>query len=239
MPPRPLDEEEFKELVQPLIGLEISRPWKGYGTTIFLELGALTTKSYRRRDGSLHDSKRGEAGIAPYYDWRIESSTEILHGASGNLPGILKALELLRGKKIEAIGFTSGLPELQVKLSDGLCLRTLGMFAGDPAWAIRLPDGRWLAVDAGQVVVEKSYPSAAGSEAKAKRKEAPIATETLEERWGVPRIEPAPGNCDKCHFFVHLDSDFNLYDHGCCCCAEGPFEGQVVNIRSGCPQFRE
>ena len=36
-----LSSEAFQELVQPLIGLTVSLPWKGYGSAIFLELGAL------------------------------------------------------------------------------------------------------------------------------------------------------------------------------------------------------
>ncbi len=233
---RALDEGEFQELVQPLIGLDISHPRRNVGSSVFLELGALTQTFHPRTGRRLND--RGEACIVPFHHWRIETATEVLHGTSGNLPRVLRALEFLRGKKIEAIGFTGGLPELVVKLSGGLFLRTLDMFAGDPAWAIKLPDGHWLAVDAGQLVLEEGYPWTPSEEDWAEREEEIVAGKTLAKRWGIPRIEPSPGDCSRCHFFARLNADFALFNYGCCCCVDGPFQGRVIHSRSGCPGFQ-
>ena len=57
-------------------------------------------------------------------------------------------------------------------------------------------------------------------------------------RWGTPIIEPTPGACDDCAFFVPLDGEGHLLDYGACMAESGPFDGRIVRGDSGCPSFR-
>ena len=65
--------EEFHAMVQPLVGLTVALPWKGYGSTIFLELGQLSPLESKRQ----HHNK-GEACISVEWDWRVENGTTVL-----------------------------------------------------------------------------------------------------------------------------------------------------------------
>jgi hypothetical protein len=195
--PVPLTAEEFDDLARPLIGLEVSLPWKGYGTAIFLELGTLTPTSYHRRDGSRsHD--RGQACIGIEWDWRVETRTEVAY--------------------MTFLSITKGIPELRMAFSNGYRLRTMAMTCGDPRWRIRLPDERWLRAEEGLV-----HLGLGEAEGLSEEEEAVAATaEATAARWGTPRLEPAPGNCRECRFFVRLDGDFSLLSYGCCTAQEGP-----------------
>ena len=55
--------DEFQALIAPLLGMPISHPWKGYGSAIFLELGALDEAK---------NNSNGEACICVEWDWRVE-----------------------------------------------------------------------------------------------------------------------------------------------------------------------
>lgn len=43
---------EANHLLQPLAGLPVSLPWKGYGSAIFLELGEMAPLQHARRRGA-------------------------------------------------------------------------------------------------------------------------------------------------------------------------------------------
>ncbi|WP_035612695.1 DUF3027 domain-containing protein [Haloferula sp. BvORR071] len=222
-------EEEFEALVRPLIGLEVSLLWKGYGTAIFLELGVLGPPSRPGGRGN------GEACIAIEEDWRVETQRAVAFGSSDSRGEIAAGIASLQGSLMTAISFAGRIRELLVEFSNGQGLRTMVMTRRDPEWSIRLPDGRWLGVEAGRITLDHGEAKGLSSVETTVSEGA----DAIAARWGIPRLEPAPGKCRDCRSFVHLDGDFALLDYGCCTATGGPFDGKVVHIRSGCPEFSQ
>jgi hypothetical protein len=132
---KPLTAEEFDDLVRPVVGLEVSRTWKGHGTAIFLELGALTpTPSVRGR-------------------YRDKGEAKVACGSASDREEIEAGIATLLGKTIRSIAVVGTIPELRVEFSDGRCLQSMVLFDDDPQWALFLPDGRWLSANAGSLGV--------------------------------------------------------------------------------------
>jgi hypothetical protein len=64
----------FAELTRPLVGLPVSHSWRGYGSAIFLELGALRSAGKGRE-------RRGKATVMLQWSWRVESARAIRLGS--------------------------------------------------------------------------------------------------------------------------------------------------------------
>lgn len=222
---KPID--SFVELVQPLIGLPVALPWKGYGSTIFLELGQLLTlESKRGRD------QRGQACIWVDWDWRVESGTSILYGSSCSRPEINKGIATLKDARIESLSLAGEVPELVIHFSNGHCLRSMCMVKGGPQWTIRLEENVRMSIEGGKLIVGD------GTSGFTEQEDEPFALEKKTAlRWGVPRAEPTGGQCRDCAWFVYIDGDANLLDYGVCAESASPFDGRVVNVTSGCASF--
>lgn len=208
--------------------MPVSNPWIGYGTPLFLDLGKLT--AYTMRDREL---EQGEASIQIIGDWRIERQDEIVGGASCTRPKMESQAASLKGLSIASIIVAGAPPELTVTLDNGVRVRSMELTPGDPQWGIRLRDGTYLSCDYGKLISgEGSRPLMTDEE-----KEVSEWTEATAKRWGKPTVEPASGNCWNCGFCVRIDGDFSLLDYGVCANADGPLDGRVVNVKSGCPVF--
>ena len=72
---------EFDELVGPLVGMPVSRPWRGNGTALFLDLGEI-------RPAEDTGYRWGQACVQLEWDWRIESD-EKAPGVGGGLISFL------------------------------------------------------------------------------------------------------------------------------------------------------
>jgi len=219
--------EEFQRLVQPLIGLPVSLPWKGYGSAIFLELGVLTAPKSPRLSKS-----NGEAGINVYWDWRVEFETKIAFGSSDSGPMIAEGISGLQGEKVESLAVEGQVPELVVGFSAGLHLRSMRMGRGQPQWAILLPDGNYVGARKGQLYVGKGTMEISQEEADAYN----LATLTV-KRWGDAISEPKKGSCRDCNSFVRIDGHGAFLDYGVCVSESSPFDGRAVSGGSGCPSF--
>lgn len=225
-----LSNENFIQIVQPLLGLTISLPWKGYGTAIFLELGVLAPPEPHRRYNV------GEACIYVAWDWRVEAENAVLYGSSNSRPKIEAGILSLRGTAIQAISIVGPIPELVVQFSNGHCLRSMIMVTGDPEWFIRLQDGRFVTTMGGDLLIGNG--SESSSRPVTEEEAAVIAlTERIADRWGAPSVEPKRGSCAHCIFFIRLDGEGSLLSYGCCATETGPFDGRVVERSSGCPAF--
>lgn len=218
---------EFQTLVQPLIGLTVALPWKGYGSAIFLELGELSPLESKRQ----HHGK-GQACISVEWDWRAESSSSILYGSSNNRPKIKRGIATLVGAAIQDISLVGPVPEIVVRFSNGHCLRSMVMAAGHPEWSIKLPGGRWLYAKAGDLMVGEGTSNVTEEEQKVFD-----LAESTAGRWGIPSAGPAQGSCINCDWFVFLDGDGQLLDYGACTSSESSMDGRVVNRDSGCSFF--
>jgi hypothetical protein len=219
---------EVQMLINPLIGLTVSLPWKGYGSAIFFELGRLAPlESPRQRHNN------GEACISVEWDWRVESHASVLYGSSNSGPKIEEGIAGLQGTTIQGLSVVGTIPEIVVKFSNGLSLRSMVMVTGHPEWSIRLPDGRWLFSRNGELFAGK------GESCTTEQEEAAFASaERTANRWGVPIAEPKAGSCAGCSSFVRIDGNGHLLDYGVCTSAFSPFDGRAVNRTSGCPLFK-
>jgi hypothetical protein len=222
-----LSYEAFQQLVQPLIGLPVSLPWKGYGSAIFLELGSLAPLE----SPSQHYNE-GEACISVEWDWRVEARSAVAYGSSNSGPKIEAGIQSLRGETVQALTAVGPVPELVVQFSNGDRLRTMVMHAGNPKWSIKLQDGRYIDAKKGYFLVGTGAPSTSAEE-----KAVFARAERTAARWGAPSVEPKRGSCADCAFFVRLDGEGRLLDYGGCSAEGGPLDGRVVRRNSGCPAF--
>lgn len=115
--------ENLEIIRKDLIGLPVTLPWKGHGSTIFIELGKLVPFSYKDRERY----KRGEACISISWDWRVERGHEILFGSSNRGTKIEQGIQLFKNQIIEEVDITGTVLELEVKLSGGFLLRSMCM----------------------------------------------------------------------------------------------------------------
>lgn len=222
-----LSSKEFEELAAPLVGLKVSLAWKGYGSAVFLELGALAPLESRRQQHN-----RGQACISVEWDWRVESEVAVLYGSSNSRPEIDAGIRSLQGANIEAVTVIGQVPELVIQFSNGHFLKSMVMVSGDPEWSIKLPDGRWVYARRGKLVIgDGTSPVSKGEVVAFALAKATAA------RWGVPRAEPMSGKCSACASFIPIDGEGHLLDYGCCAANGGPLDGRVVERSSGCPSF--
>ena len=143
--------EQFRALTRPLVGLPISHAWRGFGSAIFLELGALTTTT--RTDpkrGEVVDTD-GEVTLMLEWSWRVESPGAIQFGSWSTNPRITHGVAALEGHTILDVALEGRLPELVLTLDGKRWLHTFMTAEGQPRWAIRLEDGAWLGFHRGQL----------------------------------------------------------------------------------------
>lgn len=138
----------------PLIGLPVAHSWRGYGSAIFLEFGALTAQT-RMNGTPAHP--QGEMGLMIQWSWRIEGRRSILCGSWSDEARWPRALAWLTRGRVERVATFGRLPELDLTLSTGLHVVTLMTATRDPAWTLFDRRGalcRWLRVRSGRLLVE-------------------------------------------------------------------------------------
>ena len=216
---------EFQKLIAPLIGMTISHPWKGYGSTIFLELGALT-------EG--RNNPKGDACITVEDDWRVENDQSIVFGSSESASEISRSLPSIAGLKIRDIFVDGAPPEICVHLTNGNRLRTMAAAPGDPQWSIRMPDGQWLYCRAGELLLDDG---SGGHETKASETTAMDHAKSTAQRWSKSEGAREANACRDCRYFVWLDGDYFLLDYGVCTNAASTNDGRALNCGCGCAEF--
>lgn len=219
--------EAFQTMVQPLIGLSISRPCKGYGSAVFLELGQLTSRPSVR---TIHVS--GEASISIYWDWRIEADKQILFGSSNSGPEIVDGIQDLLGETIEQIQVAGTIPEIEVHISNGYRLRSMAMVTGHPDWNIKLPGNIRLYPEAGTIWQGERIRSLTPERSKIF-----AHAEKTAKRWGIPAAGPFLGQCRACQWYRRIDGEAYLLDYGVCTSSDSPLDGKVVYCQGGCAHY--
>ncbi|MDB2687326.1 hypothetical protein N9Y42_08950 [Mariniblastus sp.] len=217
---------DFTKIIQPLIGKPIAHAWKGYGSAIFFEIGELKVEKGQ-------NNASGEHRIAIEWNWRVELGGTVLFGSSNTSPIISDRITELIGAEITSITKYGDIPELLVHLSTGHRIRTAIMVTGDPEWSIRVAGRDWLHVVDG---VLTHGPAIANLTLD--KTDVFIAESRIADRWGCPQLDPVLGNCIKCDCFIRLNGHGSLLDYGACTAPDSPFDGRIVNTRSGCPQFK-
>lgn len=142
---------QFHALTRPLIGMPVSHTWRGAGSAIFLELGALTTftRTFRKRGEVTF--VEGEVKLMLEWSWRVESPGAIQFGSWSENPRITRGVASLEGHTILEVELAGRLPELVLTLDGKRWLHTFMTAERQPAWAIRLQDGAWLGVNRGHL----------------------------------------------------------------------------------------
>jgi hypothetical protein len=147
----PFQAEEFEPLTRCFIGLEISRPWRGIGSALFVEVGPLI-QAYERTS-----HKKAERGLDFGYSWRVEAQRSAVFGSFSNDQKINRGIDALKEFTILDIKVTGRLPELYVQLSNDRWIHSFATTEGQPEWTIFLNDRSWLTVKRGRIVREKNY----------------------------------------------------------------------------------
>jgi len=124
---------DFSAFTSPLIGLQVSRVWQGYGSAIFLEFGNVQPR--RRRDGSPRGS-RGEWKLMIEWSWRIEGKRRIRCGSWSDGARWPRAFARMQGARVTSVSLFGRLPEISLSLSNRLHLLSMMTAEGDPVWAL-------------------------------------------------------------------------------------------------------
>jgi hypothetical protein len=141
---------EFHESTRCLVGLPITKPWRGYGSALFLELGRLSAERIEKRRELF-----GAASVAIEWSWRVERQRSVAFGSWSSERLMNTGIAGLKGRRVEEIVLVGRLPEISVRLSGGLWLNSFMTAEGKPEWGVRLLDGSWLFYEAGRIVREK------------------------------------------------------------------------------------
>ena len=124
---------DFESFSSSLIGLPVSRVWQGYGSAIFLEFGDVQPR--RRRDGS-PGNPRGQWTLMIEWSWRIEGKKKIWCGSWSDGARWPRVFSRLQGAKVVSASLFGRLPEIVLRLSNGLSVVSMMTAEGDPAWGL-------------------------------------------------------------------------------------------------------
>ena len=146
--------DRFRELVEPLLGLKLSKAQRGYGSALVLDFGKLRREPAlpRPRTATPTARLRGEASVLIEWSWRVERARSIEAGSWSTEAGINACVAGLAGHRLTAIDVAGRLPELVLGLSDGRRVQSFMTAPGQPEWALFLLDGSWVCVERGRLV---------------------------------------------------------------------------------------
>lgn len=145
---------QFTEFARPILGLPVSRAWRGHGSALFLEFGRLrhlpAVRTAKGRHKPTH--RKGEAGAMIEWSWRVERARSIEVGSWSTEQRLDAGISRLIGPRVADVSVTGRLPELLVGLSDGRWVHSFMTAEGQPSWTVFLPDGSWLTVERGMLI---------------------------------------------------------------------------------------
>lgn len=136
-------------LCRGLVGLPISRAWRGYGSALFLDLGDLLPVE---PSPTADPRERGEASITVEWSWRVERARSIEVGSWSTEARIDTGVARLAGPRVIALSVEGRLPELVFSLSDRRWVRSFMTAEGQAQWTVFLLDKCWLTVERGCIV---------------------------------------------------------------------------------------
>lgn len=152
-----ITKEQFHNLTRSLIGLPVSKTWRGVGSAIFFELGKLTEEQRQHKDGTTRISHRGEAGVMLEWSWRVERPKSVLFGSWSGDKEITNKLLKLQHLVVVDITVEGRLPELVIQLSDGHWIHSFTTVDGQPQWCLFLSRDKssrqWVTSEIGKLVL--------------------------------------------------------------------------------------
>lgn len=114
-------------------GLAVAHVWRGHGSALFVELGALTPTT--RRDGSPGEPQ-GKIGLMIEWSWRIEDGRSIICGSWGDEDLWPPTFARLLGRTVQNLSVFGRLPEVVLSLAGDLHVTSFMTAEGDPAWTL-------------------------------------------------------------------------------------------------------
>ncbi|TXN28458.1 hypothetical protein FV220_08560 [Methylobacterium sp. WL19] len=114
-------------------GLAVAHVWRGHGSALFVELGALTSTT--RRNG-FPGQPEGEIGLMIEWSWRIEEGRSIACGSWSDENLWSPTFALLLGRTVQDLSMFGHLPEVVLSVTGDLRLASFMTAGGDPAWAL-------------------------------------------------------------------------------------------------------
>jgi hypothetical protein len=124
--------DTFNRIGADLVGMKVSHLWRGYGSAIFLEFGALSPGRVRR-DGT-PGNPTGEVTIGIEWSWRVEDATSIVCGSWSEEELWQPSLDLIRNSSVMGISLFSRLPEIDLALTGDRHLVSFATAEGQPQW---------------------------------------------------------------------------------------------------------
>lgn len=129
--PEVISTDEFRELTRCLVGLTVSKVWRGFGSAVFFEFGKLS------RHGTTQ--AKGEATAMLEWSWRVEKARSVMFGSLSGERKIARGLQALSGRKALDVLVEGRLPEIVIRLSGGLWVHSFTTAEGHPEWTLFLP----------------------------------------------------------------------------------------------------
>ncbi len=118
-----ITENQLYDITEPYLGKSVTRPWKGYGSALFLEIGPL-------------EGGKGELTIMIEWSWRVEKNQSIWFGSWTEDDQIEKLIPKLRGSLLKKISCFARLPEISVSLSRNIWVNSFATAEDNPKWAL-------------------------------------------------------------------------------------------------------
>lgn len=113
--------------------MPVSHIWRGHGSALFVELGALTSTT--RRVGS-PGHPEGEIGLMIEWSWRIEEGRSVACGSWGDEDLWPPTFARLLGRTVQDLSTFGRLPEVVLSLAGDLRVASFMTAEGDPAWTL-------------------------------------------------------------------------------------------------------
>lgn len=148
--------EHFEVFRKALVGQHLSHMWRGYGSAIFLEFGALREVKNRKRGISL----QGQLTIMISWSWRVEDQTSILCGSWSDEELWHPTFQRLLHHPVTDLQLFGKLPELSIGFSNNMSVLSFMTNEGQPQWTIfenaseNSGARAWITVEDGVVVRE-------------------------------------------------------------------------------------
>jgi hypothetical protein len=127
-----MDQDWIGRFRAALVGKPAAHVWRGYGSAIFVEFGALMP-SASRREGARPE---GECGLMIEWSWRLSEARSVLCGSWSEEDDWSTCLGRLIGQTVVDVQTFGQPPEILIVFSNGQSLASFMTAAGDPGWTL-------------------------------------------------------------------------------------------------------
>jgi len=135
--------------------MPVTRPWRGFGSAVFLELGRLRREPRVVRPGFV---LKGRVTVMVEWSWRVEGPRSVVFGSWSGDRKMNRGIDSLKGTRVRSVTLEGGLPELRIAFDDGRALQSFITVESQPVWVLFLEDGSQVSVRRGVVTQSEQFP---------------------------------------------------------------------------------